>query len=119
MSKSLLTFVSSLGNEARNMEVTISGLKCDHCTYRDDSVPFTDYKDSIGKPCPECGNSLLTQADYEKCFNMLRMAEKINKIGKFLRWFNPMHYYRLIFNVKPKLYSMDIYYPNDKNKKNV
>ena len=42
------------------MEINIYGLKCDYCDYRDDSVKFSEYEENIGKPCPNCGNNLLT-----------------------------------------------------------
>ena len=47
------------------MHIEISGLKCDNCNFRDDDVKFSEYKDSVGRACPECGESLLTQEDYE------------------------------------------------------
>jgi hypothetical protein len=58
----------------------ISGLKCDNpdCGYSDMSVPLSDYKDSIGKACPECGESLLTQDDYDQVMQMVQAVEVIN-----------------------------------------
>ena len=95
-------------------EVIISGLKCDYCDYRDDTIPFSDYKVSIGKPCPKCGNSLLTQEEYDKSVKLLKTMDVLNKIGKFLRWFNPFYYIRLIFKIKPKEYNLTYQFPKRK-----
>lgn len=76
------------------MEVNYSGLKCDNCSYRDDTVPFSDYKASIGKPCPECGHSLLTEKDYKSC---LRITNTINGLNNILKWFNPFYYLGKLF----------------------
>jgi hypothetical protein len=47
------------------MPINISGLKCDYCDYRDDSVPYSDYPAIIGKPCRPYGksNALLPLAE--------------------------------------------------------
>lgn len=98
------------------MELIISGLKCDHCDYRDDSVQFSEYKESIGKPCPKCGNSLLTQEEYDNCLKYYKGVNVYNKIGNVLKWFNPFHYWRLIFGDRRLEHSMTIKYPNRKPK---
>jgi len=43
----------------------INGIKCDNCEYRDDSVQMEDYHAWLDKPCPLCGEKLLTRDDYE------------------------------------------------------
>jgi hypothetical protein len=74
------------------MELTISGLKCDTrgCDFRDDEVTFEQYPKSIGRPCPKCGASLLTQEDYDKCYDAYQKVEAFNiikaKIQKFIPW---------------------------------
>jgi len=82
------------------MEINISGLKCDNCDYRDDDVKFEEYKASIGKPCPKCGHSLLTQEEYDSCLRYYRAVEIGNRIGSVLKWVNPFHYWRLLFGDK-------------------
>lgn len=96
------------------MEATFSELKCDYCTYRDTTVTFDQYKDSIGRPCPECGNSLLTQEEYDKCLRIVQYANAIGKIGNVLKWINPFHYIRLIFGIKPKVYNIEVELPKRK-----
>ena len=46
----------------------ISGLKCDNpnCNYKDMSIKVEDYKNWINAPCPRCGESLLTQEQYDE-----------------------------------------------------
>ena len=65
-------------NENENLEMNISGLKCDNCDFRDDSVPFSDYENSIDKPCPNCGESLLTKSDYDSIMQMVQAVEMVN-----------------------------------------
>lgn len=79
---------------------TFIGLKCDYCDYRDDTVGFSDYKDSIGRPCPKCSNSLLTQEEYDLCIFQMKIVNVFNKVGNVLRWLNPFHYWRLMFGDK-------------------
>lgn len=65
-----------------NLDMNISGLKCDNCDYRDDSVPFSDYESSVGKPCPDCGESLLTQEDYNSIMQMVQAVEMVNSFSE-------------------------------------
>ena len=67
----------------------IQGIKCDNpdCTFKDISVPFTDYQNYVNKPCPECGMNLLTEEDYKTCLLIKRYTELANKLIK-----NPEQY---------------------------
>lgn len=67
-------------NESNNLDIDIHGLKCDNpnCDYEDMSVPLEDYEKSIGKPCPNCGQSLLTQEDYDEVVKMIDAVDVIN-----------------------------------------
>lgn len=96
------------------MPLNISGLKCDYCDYRDDSVPYSDYPTSIGRPCPKCGESLLTQKQYNECEKIIRMVSRFEKISHYLRWLNPLFYWRLIFGDKRNEYKMTIKLLNKK-----
>jgi len=64
-------------NEMNSM-LDISGLKCDSCDYSDPSVKLEDYEKSIGKPCPKCGESLLTQEDYDGVMQIVQAVEMLN-----------------------------------------
>lgn len=65
-----------------NIELGISGLKCDNpnCDYNDPTVPLSDYEKSINKPCPKCGESLLTQDDFDQTMQMVKAVELMNKM---------------------------------------
>lgn len=97
------------------MEINITGLKCDNCAYRDDAVPFSAYKESVNKPCPECGENLLTEKDYNNCLKLYARVEMANKIYNVLKWLNPFHYWRLVFGDKREYKKATITYLN-KNK---
>jgi hypothetical protein len=60
----------------------IKGLSCDApgCGYVDMTVPVEDYEKSIGKPCPDCGASLLTQEDYNTVMTMIELMEAMNEV---------------------------------------
>lgn len=64
------------------MDIEVFGLTCDKpgCDYQDDT-PSSEYKSCINKPCPKCGSSLLTQADYDAVLKMQKIAD--SKIIKF------------------------------------
>lgn len=96
------------------MELNISGLKCDHCDYRDDDVQFSEYKNSINKPCPKCGNSLLTEQEYKDCLKIYKAVGVADKIGNVLKWINPFHYWRLIFGDNRQQVIITKNYPNRK-----
>jgi len=96
------------------MEIKISGIKCDHCDYRDDSVQFSDYPKWLNKPCPKCGENLLTQEEYDKCLKYYKTVDILNKVGNVLKWLNPFHYWRLLFGDKRPTYTATLIYPNRK-----
>ena len=62
------------------VEITISGIKCDNedCDYRDDSVSRDNYPAYVNKPCPECGDNLLTQADYDTVVLLESLGAELN-----------------------------------------
>lgn len=65
------------------MELNIYGLKCDNpsCDYNDKTIKFEDYPKYIEHPCPQCGESLLTQADFDTTMQIVEMAELASKLG--------------------------------------
>lgn len=48
-----------------NIEVSGGGLQCDNpkCDWKDESIAHADFKDWLNKPCPKCGENVLTQED--------------------------------------------------------
>ena len=77
----------------KKVEVEYQGLKCDNpeCGYRDDSIPYKDYV--VGSRCPECDWVWLTQEDMDQVAKMIKIIQRFN----WLRWLNPMNYWRGIF----------------------
>lgn len=68
--------------DMNNIDMNISGLKCDNCDYSDPSVKLEDYEQSIGKPCPNCGESLLTKDDYDGVMQIVKAIEMINSFSE-------------------------------------
>lgn len=69
-------------SEMNNSSLAISGLNCDNCDFSDDSIKLEDYEGSIGMPCPNCGESLLTKEDYESVMDMVRAVEVLNTFSE-------------------------------------
>lgn len=59
------------------MRMNIYGLKCDAptCDYNDPTVKLEEYEANIGKPCPKCGESLLTQEAFDRVMEIKTAAE--------------------------------------------
>ena len=57
-------------------------IKCDNpeCDYRDDSVKYEDYPNWLNKPCPKCGQNLLTKEDYKVCRFLVKLSNLYNKL---------------------------------------
>lgn len=104
--------------EMQKNTMEISGLQCDKpgCDYEEEGVPFSEYKDRIGEPCPECGTNLLTQADYNSCVKMMNFIEIFNKITRVTRWINPIFYWRLVYGDKRKCFNYTREWDGSKSK---
>lgn len=65
------------------MELHIKGLKCDNttCDYKDDTIPFAEYPRYIDHPCPTCGQSLLTQADFDATMQLVDMMTIVSSMA--------------------------------------
>lgn len=66
------------------VKTMIYGIKCDNpnCNYKDMSVPFEDYSNWVNRPCPLCGENLLTEKDYRKCKMAIWATNVANKLFK-------------------------------------
>lgn len=58
----------------------VHGIKCDHCPYNDMSVQPEEYDAWLNRPCPDCGENLLTQEDYDALKKMQDWTRKMNAI---------------------------------------
>ena len=70
------------------MELYMYGLKCDNpnCDWKDDNIQAKEYPQWVGKPCPKCGQNVLTEADY-KCIKFLQKISQskiINALNNLL-----------------------------------
>lgn len=61
--------------------IEISGITCDNpnCTFEDTTVPYEDYDKWLLKPCELCGETLLTEEDYNLCQALYAMAEVVQQ----------------------------------------
>lgn len=64
------------------LEMNIGGIKCDNpnCDFNDMTVKVDDYESWLNKPCPKCGENLLTENDYKNTLFLLKMVEVANEI---------------------------------------
>jgi hypothetical protein len=65
-------------------------VKCDNprCGFKvinESKDPNAESKEFINKDCPDCGENLLTQEDYDRFERLMR---KINWINKWFGWLN-------------------------------
>lgn len=71
-------------NQENNVMLTLSdGIKCDNpnCDYTDDSVTLEQLESFIDKPCPKCGENLLTQQDYDNVIAVLEVQQMLNAMS--------------------------------------
>lgn len=60
----------------------VGGIKCDGlgCYFEDNTAKLEEYELWINKPCPVCGENLLTQKDYDAILQMIKVNEFINSV---------------------------------------
>jgi hypothetical protein len=69
------------------VDLHISSIKCDHCPWRNNDVKVEGYDLWLNKSCPNCGENLLTMADYVMTKKMLRRVKIINFLFGWLTYF--------------------------------
>ncbi|WP_291566766.1 MULTISPECIES: hypothetical protein [unclassified Clostridium] len=64
------------------LELNIGGIKCDNpnCDYNSMDVKVAEYDKWLNKPCPKCGESLLTEEDYKNVQFLMKFVDMTNKI---------------------------------------
>lgn len=82
------------------MKFESKGIKCDNsvCTYEDMSVKREDYLTWLNKPCPKCGDNLLTQKDYDALIKLEKIMN--NPIMKVFGFIDTI-FQKVFFWVKP------------------
>lgn len=70
----------------QNVEIKAGGLKCDNpkCDWWDDTISTETYSQWINKPCPKCGDNLLTLEDFQRAEQLLAVAHLMNSMPKEL-----------------------------------
>lgn len=61
-----------------SIKLDIHGIQCDHCDYNDPTVKVEEYLKWLNKPCPNCGENLLTQADYNNVQMLIQFTKMKN-----------------------------------------
>lgn len=64
-----------------NIKSDASGIKCDSCDWVDMTVKGEDYINWLNKPCPVCGENVLTEADYNSYVVLTEAMAAINKMS--------------------------------------
>lgn len=67
-----------------NMEMNVGGLKCDNpsCDWNDMSISFDEYPNYINYPCPECGDNILKEEDYQQLLQMQNAVHTLNSMSE-------------------------------------
>ena len=70
-------------NEVPNIEIDIKGIQCDNpkCSYSDMDIQVSQYTEYINKPCPLCGENLLTQESYDSVMAWIESAKIANQFS--------------------------------------
>jgi hypothetical protein len=65
------------------IEVHGSGLVCDNpnCDYEKRDIAMQDYGAWVGALCPDCGEPLLTQAQYNMMSGVLEIVNMVNEMA--------------------------------------
>lgn len=69
-------------DKKQNLEITESGLQCDNpnCDWVDATIKFADHEQWLNKPCPKCGENVLTEEDHLRSKLLFDMAAFINSM---------------------------------------
>lgn len=59
-----------------NEVLKFNGLKCDHCDWEDKDIPYAEFEGWVDKPCPKCGENVLTQEDYNQVKELVEVITK-------------------------------------------
>lgn len=77
-------------------EPTIKGLKCDNpaCSWRDEGITFEEYAHWLNRPCPLCGQNVLTDADYDTAQFLMKICRHpvIRFLNRLAACFPKKHY---------------------------
>lgn len=68
--------------EEKNVNISGSGLKCDNpkCDWKDDTIELEKFGDWVNRPCPKCGENVLTEEDHKHAKNLLDAISVLNSL---------------------------------------
>lgn len=75
--------LESEGETMKNaLELQILGIKCDNksCDYKNENVRYGEFEEWLNKPCPKCGETLLTEADLNSMKSLIKITAFLNKV---------------------------------------
>lgn len=60
------------------------GIVCDNptCDYKDPAAGFDTFHEYLNKPCPKCGENLLTQEDYDNAMLVYKSIQYVNSLNE-------------------------------------
>ena len=100
-----------MAEEQKNIEFTGGGIVCDNpaCDYEDNTVLVEDYKNWINKPCPKCGENLLTEQDLIDHNFFIQVTNLLNELSpeqiqELISMVNPEELNALLsmYNINPE-----------------
>lgn len=64
------------------IEVKTTGLKCDNinCDWKDTNITFDQMSSWINKPCPKCGENVLTYEDHKRAMIVKESIDRVNSL---------------------------------------
>lgn len=65
------------------MELSETGLKCDNasCDWKDEAITSDIMADYINFPCPNCGENILTQGDYNNYMTVINIIKQVENMS--------------------------------------
>ena len=65
------------------VEVRFKSISCSSktCNYKARGVKFRNYHKWVDKPCPRCGDVLLSKSDYNRSIVFSEMSEHLNNVS--------------------------------------
>ena len=94
-----------MAEEQKNIEFIGGGIVCDNpaCDYEDNTVLVEDYKNWINKPCPKCGENLLTEQDLIDHNFFIQVNNLLNELlTNLLNELSPEQIQELISMINPE-----------------
>jgi len=75
-----------MGNKKQLVSILFSGIKCDNpeCNWKDDTVKQEEYPQYVNKPCPCCGENLMTEECFKEVQKAIHFTNRYNRTAKLI-----------------------------------